>query len=149
MQLSPHFTLEEFTRSVAHPDIPNVPSSGEIVKLRLLCDNILEQIRTNFGKPVTVLSGYRSKALNDAVGGAETSQHLRGEAADIEVYGVPNRDLWTYIVTHLNFDQCIAEKLSMSDGSAGWVHVSFKFPVGRKDALSFTNGTYKHGLYFV
>lgn len=149
MNLSQNFSLEEMIRSLAHPDIPNVPRATEIANMGLLCSNILEPIRAHFGKPVTIRSGFRSAELNKAVGGVDTSQHLFGQAADLEIYGVPNVDIWNYIFTRGGFDQLIAESLSLDDGSAGWIHVSYKFKNNRKDAISQVKSIYKQGLHFL
>ena len=147
--LSQHFSLQEFTRSLAHPNIPNVPNALQIRNMEDLCDNVLEPLRQHFGKPVTILSGFRSPDLNKAVGGVSTSQHCKGEAADIEIYGVANSELWQYIVDNLDFDQCIAERLSEDDGSAGWVHVSYTANKRRREDLSSpVAGVYKKGLVF-
>lgn len=147
MQLSEHFGLQEFTKS-SHSDIPNGPSPEEIACLKALCLNILEPLRAHYGKPITILSGFRCPALNKVVGGAPTSQHVMGQAADIEIYGIRNDEIWQYIVNSLPFDQVIAEKLSREDGSAGWVHVSYD-PRARRDAISFLgNGVYGKGLQY-
>ena len=85
-QLTEHFTLWELTRSgtAITLGIKNVPDAREIEALRALCENILEPLRRRYGA-ITVTSGYRSRRLNAAVGGASDSQHLRGEAVDIFV----------------------------------------------------------------
>lgn len=148
MKLSPHFTLAEMTRTSS--SLPNKPSEKEIVALKALCENILEPIRIHFAKPVIVNSGYRSAAVNKAIGGAKTSQHLKGEAADIEIRGVSNAAIFRYIHENLDFDQVIAEKLRNDDGSAGWVHVSYSKYGLRGEALSFLGaGRYVKGLQFV
>lgn len=152
MQLSKHFTLAELTRSqtAKRRDIDNTPSDAEIKCLKDLCENILEPIRIHFGKPIIISSGFRSKALNKAIGGASTSQHVRGQAVDFEIDGVPNAKVYSYIVKNLDFDQCIAEKLRSDDGSAGWLHVSYVRGKNRGEALSFLgNGRYVRGLVFL
>jgi zinc D-Ala-D-Ala carboxypeptidase len=85
MQLSPHFTLDELTKT-DHP-FPNVPGPAEIQALKALCTNVLEPIRSHFGRPVIVKSGYRALKVNRAVGSSDGSQHRRGEASDIEIAG--------------------------------------------------------------
>lgn len=152
MQLSKHFTLAEMTRSqtAKRLDIANNPGPEEIKCLKDLCTVILDPVRIHFGKPVTVSSGYRSPALNKANGGASTSQHVKGQAADIEIDGVANAAIYSYILEHLDFDQLIAEKLKTSDGSAGWIHVSYNRGKNRGEALSFLGGgRYVKGLVFV
>jgi hypothetical protein len=147
MKLTEHFELEEMIRSAAHPDIKNSPTQLQIVNLEDLCTVILEPIRKKFSLPITVLSGFRSPELNKAVGGAANSQHLAGEAADINIYGVSNCEVWQFIVDFLSFDQCIAEHLKEEDGSAGWVHVSYRMGKNRREPLScIAKGVYVKGL---
>lgn len=104
MQLTPNFGLEEFTATSA-PYL-NEPDTHSALKVHLLCLAILQPLRDRFG-PVTVTSGYRSPLVNKHVGGSASSQHLRGEAADIKV---PGTDMWQWakwIVRHTPFDQLI------------------------------------------
>lgn len=81
-RLSPHFMLSEFLRSAAHPDLVRNPPAELVPVLRRLALEVLEPIRRDIAKPMKILSGYRNKDLNRAVGGSVTSQHVRGEAAD-------------------------------------------------------------------
>lgn len=122
MKLSDHFTLAEMTQSqtASRYGIPNNPGETEIAALRALCLNVLEPIRNQFGAPVTISSGYRSLKVNQKVGGASGSQHMKGEAADINVWGMDPVELYNWIVFYsgLDFDQCIQE-------FGSWVHISF------------------------
>lgn len=123
-----HFTLEEFCRSdtATLQDIDNRPAAGVRTNLALLVAHVLDPLREAYGKPIRVTSGYRCKALNEAVGGSPTSDHLQGRAADI--VGTPatceeNRRLLALVQTlGLPFDQLIDEQ----DGQ--WVHVSYRSP---------------------
>ena len=85
-RLSEHFTLEEMCRSGAavRHRIDNTPDREQAERLRQLCLNVLEPLRRRFGV-IRITSGFRSERLNAIVGGANTSQHMRGEAADITV----------------------------------------------------------------
>ena len=85
LKLTPHFSLNEFTRSDTAKEkrIYNTPSDVVIGRLRDLCVNVLEPLRNRLACPIRVNSGYRSTALNRAVGGSPSSQHILGEAADI------------------------------------------------------------------
>ena len=83
MRLSDHFTLTEFASSDGAPTPDDVAEN-----LRRLAVEALEPVRARFGKPITILSGYRSKEHNRAVGGAPGSQHLSGQAADIRIAGI-------------------------------------------------------------
>lgn len=135
MKLSEHFHLSEFTTSqtAARRRIDNTPPPAVIRALTDLCVNVLEPVRRQFG-PVTVSSGYRSPALNRAVGGSATSQHMYGMAADIECPGVSNHELATWISRNTAFDQIILEFYTPGQPNSGWVHVSWK-PTGRRGQL--------------
>ena len=87
MRLTPHFTLSEFTKSqtAERKGIDNTPEPIHIKCMETLCLNVLEPIREHFGKPMTINSGYRSVDLCEAIGSKATSQHAKGEAADIEI----------------------------------------------------------------
>lgn len=127
MWLSEHFHLSEFTSSqeAVRKGIQNNPSEEEIRNLENLCINVLELVRAEFG-PVRISSGYRCVRLNTAIGGAKSSQHLYGLAADIEIPGVDNCDLAAWIANTLQFDQLILEFHIHEDGpNSGWVHVSY------------------------
>lgn len=124
MNLSKYFTLAELTRSEAavRKSLDNNPSEDVIHNLQRLVEKVLDPLREGIGKPITVLSGYRSEAVNKAIGGAKTSQHVTGNACDIEVQGMPNEDLFAAIMKlNLPFDQCIKEFLPN-----GWIHVSYR-----------------------
>ena len=152
MNLSPHFTLEEMIKSQAgdRAGIDNLPPPACREALRALCVNVLEPIRERFG-PVVINSGYRGPELNRMVGGAASSQHCSGEAADIEVPGMSNGDLARWIEKHLEYDQLILECYKPGIPSSGWVHVSYKAHTpNRKQELTATvvNGkmTYAPGI---
>lgn len=123
-RLSPHFTLAEMTRSgvALRHGIANRPGREEVESLRRLCVAVLEPLRRRVGR-VLVTSGFRCRELNARVGGAEGSQHLRGEAADLYVSSTEQaRKYAAIIMAHSDFDQLILEPL----GSARkrWIHVS-------------------------
>ena len=139
MQLTQHFTLEELTKSQTgeRRGIDNVPGAAELDFLKELCERVLEPIRAHYG-PVFINSGYRGPALNKAVGGAVTSQHCMGQAADIEVPGVANGDLAAWAVANLDFDQVILECYHKGQPDSGWVHISYKVYGNRKVTLTAT-----------
>ena len=128
MQLSENFTLTEFTKSQTglRLGIDNDPQGEHLENLRHLVNEIIQPVRSHYGRVMTINSGYRSPALNQAIGGASTSQHCRGEAADIEIPGVPNYDLALYIQQHCEFDQLILEFYTPGIADSGWVHVSLR-----------------------
>ena len=149
MQLSEHFTLQDlcYSSTASKLGINNTPPSDIIEKLRYLAINGLEPIYKQFGK-LTINSGYRGTALNVAVGGASTSQHCKGEAADIEVLGVNNYDLAVWIRDNLEFDQLILEFATnlSSDPNSGWVHLSLKSANNRHQLLTIDSSGTKSGL---
>ena len=137
MQLSKHFSLEEMTKSqtASRKGIDNTPTQEVVENLKLLCENVLEYIRVRFGKPITVNSGYRGPALNKAIGGAKNSQHMTGQAADIEIIGVDNKVLFNWIKDNVEFDQLILEYYKEGVPDSGWVHVSWNKAGNRRHTL--------------
>ena len=125
MKLSEHLDLSEVTRSdmAKRRGLSNMPTPEHIENFKILAENIFEPIRKHFGVPIFVSSGYRSKELNTAIGGSLTSQHLLGQALDLDMdgtkNGVTNKMVFDYIKANLNFDQLINEF------NYSWVHVSF------------------------
>jgi uncharacterized protein YcbK (DUF882 family) len=140
MNLSQHFTLEEMTKSQtgARKGIDNTPGQQEIENLKQLCENVLEKIRIHFGRPLNVNSGYRGPALNKAIGGAKNSQHMTGQAADIEIAGIDNKILFCWIKDNMEFDQLILEYYKEGTPDSGWVHVSWNSQGNRKQVLTIS-----------
>ena len=142
MQISKHFSLAELCNSATGKryGISNVPDEKSIKNLKLLADNILEPIREHFDKPIHIISGYRSAVLNKKVGGSKTSQHLVGQAADIDNDNteVSNADIFNYIKDNLKYDQLIWE--FGNDESPAWVHVSFSSKPRKQILKAYKNG---------
>jgi hypothetical protein len=114
MNLSPHFTLAELTFT-DHRQFDNTPNQIEIANLQRLAV-LLEQARTLLGAPIMINSAYRSKAVNDAVGSKDSSQHRLGCAADFRVPGM-TPDQIVKLLINLPYDQIIRE-------FDRWVHIS-------------------------
>lgn len=128
-----YFTVSELIASdiARQKNIDNTPPPDVRVKLSNLIHGLLDPIREKWGGPITVNSGYRCPRLNNAVGGVPTSQHMRGEAADITV-GSPenNRRLFDMIADGgFDFDQLIDES------GYRWVHVSYSPGKNRRQVL--------------
>lgn len=125
IKLTKNFALAEMCKSKKAKElrIKNVPSPKEVARLKALCQNVLQPLRDYMGEPIIINSGFRSPELNKKVGGVRDSQHLIGEAADINCKGsleYANRII-EFIMMNLKFDQLILER---SKG-AFWVHVSY------------------------
>ena len=145
-RLSPHFTMTEFIKSqtAERKGIENMPEDKHVVAMMALCEKVLEPIREHFGKPIMVNSGYRSAALCRAIGSKSSSQHCKGQAADIEIPGVANAELAQYIANSLDYDQLILE--CFTGGNTGWIHCSY-VPNGRKEELTYNRSQgYRKGL---
>ena len=127
MQLTENFSLAELTKSqmATRLGFDNKPNQQHILSLKKLCENVLQPIRNRFEKPVIISSGFRSAQLNKAIGSSSKSQHCKGEAADIEIYGIDNKHLAQWINNNTKYDQLILEFYKESDPQSGWVHVSF------------------------
>lgn len=131
MNLTTHFTLEELTHT-DHRELENTPNETELANIQRLAE-FLEQVKTVLGgKPIMVNSAFRSKAVNDAVGSKDSSQHRVGCAADIRVPGMtPDEVVRAVIASNLGFDQVIRE-------FDRWTHISIPNSAGgqpRKQAL--------------
>jgi hypothetical protein len=122
MNLSPNFTLAELIHT-DHRELENVPNETEIQNLYRLAQ-FLEKVKSLLGdRPIMVNSAFRSKAVNDAVGSKDTSQHRLGCAADIRVPGMSPEDVCKAIYeSDLGYDQLIKEFVMPTGG--GWTHVS-------------------------
>jgi zinc D-Ala-D-Ala carboxypeptidase len=128
MQLSKNLALAEVMRSetAKRKGISNMPTPEHIQNFKLLAEKVFQPIREHFGVPIILSSGYRSKELNTAVGGALSSQHCTGEAIDIDMDGttVTNKQIFDFIKDNLSFDQMIWE--FGTDSNPDWVHVSYE-----------------------
>ena len=126
-QLTTNFSLHELTKSetALRLGLDNTPGEAEIAALTLLAQKVLQPVRDHYGKGVKVNSGYRSPESNAAVGGSKTSDHCKGQAADIEIPGVPNAELAQWIMDNLEYTQLILEFYTPGVPDSGWVHVSY------------------------
>lgn len=122
MNLTKDFTLEELIHSdlAERLNIQNLPTDEQVYNLTALAQDVLQPVRDYLGVPIKVNSGFRSATLNKYVGGKPTSQHLLGEAADIECEEVSNKELFDAIIKLGVFDQVINES------DFAWIHVSHK-----------------------
>lgn len=131
MKLTEHFSLEEMTRSATaeRHGLKNEPSKEELENLVFLCENVLEPLRLIFGHPIKVTSGYRSKLVNERVGGSKTSQHMSGLACDIApADGASIIDLFWAAKRHCTYDQLLLE-YNKGDLQLRCLHISTRRPV--------------------
>lgn len=133
-----YFTIAELTKSetAERKGISNIPLSEHKANLTTLVNKVIDPLREAYGKPIVVTSGYRSPMLNKAVGGVSTSQHCKGEAADI----VPKdrkdmRKLFDLAKALPDFDQLINEKPD-KNGVPTWIHISYSSNRNRKQVLT-------------
>ena len=150
MKLSTNFTLNEFLKSnvATRRNISNDPNNEQIRQMQILCQKLLQPIRERLG-PLRINSGFRSKELNKAIGGAyrivdgkykATSQHCKGQAADLKFVDgdgcVDNQQIWDFVLeSGLEFDQMINE----FDWT--WIHISFNDGKNRKQLLEAYRGS--------
>lgn len=127
MKLSKNFTLAELCATST--GVKNTPTQDVVNNLTHLVEEVLQPLRDLYGKPITINSGYRCEALNKRVGGARTSQHMTGQAADITTRTKQgNRELFAILET-MEFDQLIDER------DMSWIHVSLKTEGNRNQKL--------------
>lgn len=134
MKLSKNLSLKEMTKSwtALRKGIDNTPTPEHIENMKVLAEKIFQPIREYFGVPIHISSGYRSEALNNAIGGSKTSQHSKGQAIDIDRDGhsqPDNSDLFIFVKDNLDFDQMIWE--FGTDDNPDWVHISYN-PDGKQ-----------------
>lgn len=143
MNLSPHFTLAELTHSQTADrlSLTNDPTPEIADNLRKLALG-LEMVRALIGAPIHVSSGYRSPAVNRAVGGSKTSQHMTGQAADITApgFGTPAELVKAIVGSTIPYDQCILE-FPGPRGTGGWCHISFTDEPRRQALVIDHDGT--------
>ena len=140
MNLTKNFTLAEMTKSetALRHGLDNTPGEAEIENLKRLAEQVLQPVRDHFAKGVKVNSGYRAPEVNAKVGGSKTSDHCKGQAADIEIPGVPNAELATWIKENLQYTQLILEFYTPGIPDSGWVHVSYDPANLKKQDLTAT-----------
>ena len=135
-KISEHFTMFEVVNSATAiiKKIDNRPTAQVVTNATALIKNVLEPIRNHFNSPLNVNCMYRSPNLNKAVGGVSTSQHVKGQAADITVNNHSIQEVFNYIKKNLVYDQLIQE--------GTWIHISFSLIKNRKQSLKLVNGKY-------
>ena len=140
MNLTTNFTLAEMVKSdtALRHDMDNTPGEVEIANLKTLCEKVLQPVRDHFQTGVKVNSGFRHPEVNAKVGGSKTSDHCKGQAADIEIPGTANADLAVWIMENLDYTQLILEFYTPGVPDSGWVHVSYDPANLKKQNLTAT-----------
>lgn len=138
-----YFNINELCRSntAVRLGIDNSPSELIRTNLEALVEHVLDPLRAKWGAPIIVTSGYRCAALNKAVGGATSSQHMNGMAADIHTLSDSRADNMRLLRLLLNsgivVDQVISENID-AQGRPDWIHVSYNRISNRKSLLTAT-----------
>ena len=138
MKLSKNLTLAEYVKSntADRRGIDNSVPDHLIDSAKALAENIFQPLREHFGSPIYLSSGFRSDALNEAIGGSKKSQHSKAEAMDIDMdhrKGPENEEVFHYYIKdNLPFDQLIWE--FGTDKRPNWVHVSYN-PDGKQRGI--------------
>ena len=135
MRISKHISIEEATLSptALRLGIDNTPNEDVLVNMKLVAERCFEPIREWYGKPIKVNSFYRCEALNKAVKGSLTSQHVEGKAIDISTgTKAGNKLIYDWAKENLIFDQLINEY------DYAWVHISYNKNNNRNQTLIIT-----------
>jgi zinc D-Ala-D-Ala carboxypeptidase len=137
-KISEHISYEEATRSTiaTRHHLKNDPGPVELAAMKHVAALVFEPLRLFIGLAIGISSFFRTRTLNALVGGSDTSQHVKGEAIDLNAKifgGLSNKQIFDYILNHLPFDQLIWE--FGTDGEPDWVHVSLRITGNRHQAL--------------
>lgn len=153
--ISKHITYNEavYSDTAKRLGIKNTPNEEQLVNMKIVANFVFEPLYRHFNTKIGISSFYRSKALNKAVNGSKSSQHIKGEAIDIDadIFGkITNKQIFDFIKDNLEFDQLIYEY--GTDENPDWVHVSYTIDrPNRKQMLrtSKVNGKPKTETYSV
>jgi zinc D-Ala-D-Ala carboxypeptidase len=146
MNISDNISFSEATKSqiATRKGIDNTPNDEALENMRLVANMCFQPLREHFNKALGISSFYRSKELNRAIGGSQTSDHCRGCAIDIDadIYnnGISNADIFNWLKDNVDFDQLIWEY--GSDKEPNWVHVSYRKEGNRNQILKATKKGY-------
>lgn len=132
MKLSKNFTYEELIASTtaSNKGIDNTPNEDQVAQLKLLCEKVLQPIRDKYNHPIIITSGFRCKALNKAVGGSNTSQHMMGQAADIKCTATTKAYLFNLILSMIKSGEIKVGQLIWEYGTKkepNWIHISLPY----------------------
>lgn len=134
--ISEHISYREatFSATAQRLGIKNEPDEASLYKMKIVAEECFEPIRKWYGKPIKVNSFFRCKELNKAVKGSQTSQHVTGEAIDIDAGSrEENKKIYEWAKANLVFDQLIFEY--GDESGPDWVHISFCHKYNRNQTL--------------
>lgn len=147
--ISQHISYKEatYSRTAIKNGIDNTPDYLTEARMKILAQKVFEPLRKYVNAPIIVASFYRNKKLNKILGGAENSQHTKGEAMDLVVHAGDrtNADMFNFIKENLDFDQLIWEFGTSENPS--WVHVSYSTGNNRKEVLRAYKNIYGKTKY--
>jgi len=151
-RISKYISYAEATKSntAIKYGIDNKPNEHQLKAMKMVASNVFDKVREHFGVPIYVSSFFRSKLLNTKIGGSKSSDHIDGEAIDIDADvfgGVTNKEIFDYIKENLEFDKLIWE--FGDDDNPSWVHVSYVSGNNRKIVMKATkiNGRTSYLFY--
>jgi len=135
--ISDHVSYREAIRSntAKRLGINNTPNDDQLKNMELLAEKVFEPLRDYVKGPIRINSFFRCEKLNIAIGGSKSSQHMTGEAVDIDdTHGFKtNAEMFNYIVENLSFDQLIWE--FGDDNNPAWIHVSYVSDVSNRQRV--------------
>jgi len=133
--ISEHVSYKEGAYSITATrlGIDNTPNNEQLDNMELVAEEVFEPLREWVGKPIKINSFFRGLGLNTAIGGAKSSQHMKGQAMDIDdTYGhATNAEMYHWIKKNLDFDQLIWE--FGDDDNPNWLHVSYVSKKGNRN----------------
>lgn len=147
IQLSKNFKLSELVKSSTadRHGIDNWPTDPDVIEnLRDITEHILQPVRDHYGVAFAPNSGYRCLKLNRLLKSSDKSKHRFGQAVDIEISGIPNKDLAEWIRDNLDYDKILLEFWYDNDPMSGWVHVQYVSPEENRGTCFTIN---KNGVF--
>jgi len=128
--ISKHISLKEgvFSQTATRRDLDNTPNEEQLENMKLIGEKVFEPLREWVKGPIKINSFFRGLPLNTAIGGAKSSQHMKGQAMDIDdTFGyATNAEMYNWVKDNLDFDQMIWE--FGDDKNPNWVHISYVSP---------------------
>ena len=125
--ISKHISYHEgtYSRTGERRDLDNTPNAGQLKCMKEVAENLFEPLREWVGGPIKINSFFRGEPVNTAIGGSRKSQHMKGQAIDIDdTFGhKKNAEMYHYIKDNLDFDQMIWE--FGTDKNPNWLHISW------------------------